>query len=160
MARKTADSLMEQRTHAMTMVLLTGRDDLKVVESRVEGIDLFVSILKQGKTTLRQFGLILRGHVRELRSPKEAGSALNSIRDQLPEVEPFSTPICVFLANMTGFRSFYAWEFEPTSGANGPRLLHRNPLECKDLNEAALADIVSCVDNYYDALLSESLIKS
>jgi nitrate reductase NapE component len=155
MKKSQIDDLVELRTHASAVVLLTGRDDLEVMEcSRASGIDLLVSIRKDNHPTLRQFGLILFGHIKSFQSLKDVNRAVKSMLAKRARISSDVMPICVFSFAMTGSSGFFAWMFEPIIGGQGPKLRRNDELKPLKLDKEALADIVRTVDEYYDALNS------
>src|SRR5262249_14492359 len=117
---------------------------------------LLVSIMKSGRLTFRQFGVIVKGSIDEVKSPKSASRLLNAMMSGAARIDAPSTPICVFLFAMTGNRGFYAWRYEPSTSGGLPKLRGHGPYECKELDEQALGEIVRRVDDYYDAV-SKSL---
>ncbi len=158
MSEKTEISFVERRAHALAMVLLTSRDDLKVISVNDDaGIDLIVSLTKHQHATFRQFAVILKGSARKLDSARVASQILNSKSSAREDFEAASTPICVFLFSMSGDRGFFAWRCEPITSGGLPKLRPHSMLECTELNEKTLQEIVDRVDAYYDAL-SKSLV--
>ena len=155
MRKPPIDDLVELRTRAAAIVLLTSRDDLKVMDDpREAGLDLIVSLVKEGQTTFRRFGVVMYGYIKNFSSSEEAGESMKSILRKRAKIEPGLMPICVFSFAMTGRSGYYAWKFEPVIGADGPRLRQIEELKCQELDEAALADIVKKVDDYYDSLMN------
>jgi hypothetical protein len=149
---RTPNSFVERRARAMAMVLLTGRQDLSVMEVPPEaGIDLLVSIKKKAHPTNRQFGIILKGSVDPIESEGAADRLLNSMKRRPKEIEAVSTPICFFLFSMSGNKSYHAWRDEPTLSDGDPKLREYDTYKCVDLNPRSLDEIVHRVDQYYDA---------
>jgi hypothetical protein len=145
--------LMDMRTRAQANLLLTSRDDLEVQEGPVlHGIDLLVTILKKNRRTGRQFGVILHAHIQKYKSLKQAGAVIGSMISRRDEFDPGPWPICIFSFVMTGREGVYAWLFEPMIGEHGARVRRRIKLECRDLDEDSLEEIVRRVDAFYDAL--------
>jgi hypothetical protein len=143
-------SLIERRAQALATVLLTGRADLMTMDvPDWTGVDVLASIIKDGATTLNQFGVILKATTTLIQSPRAASRALNA---RMVEVVHTTIPVCIFFFNMTGNRGFYAWLYEPMVIDGVPKLRHRSPLVCGDLNEEALGEIVDRVNAYYNAL--------
>jgi hypothetical protein len=145
-------SFIERRARALATVLLTGRDDLMVMDVPPgSGVDLLVSVLKQKRVPSHQFGIILKGTTTVLRSPRDASRVLNAMMGGAEAVGT-SIPLCIFLFNMTGNDGFDAWQVEPALVGGMPKLRHRSPLVCEPLDEEALREIVDRVDAYYEAL--------
>jgi len=153
MAASKDDPFVERRTQALALVLLTSRDDLKVMSVQEDvGVDLLVSLTKDEAPTFEHFGVILKGSVEMIATARDAGRFLNSCMSRGAKTEVVTTPICVFLFNMTGSRGFYAWRDEPTTIGGLPKLRRHESLECKELNAESLEDILESVDRFYDAL--------
>jgi hypothetical protein len=129
MTQKPESALLERRTHAMAIVLLTSRDDLTVMDvGDGAGIDLLVSIRKNKVQGFEQFGVILKGTIEEAKTDRVASPLLNSMLSRRRRFEPISMPICVFLFSMVGDRGYYAWLYEPTTNDGLPKLRrHANP---------------------------------
>src|SRR3954453_18441450 len=135
MPEKPDNFFIERRAHALAMVLLTSRDDLSVMSVPQEpGIDLLVSIIKNGQLTFRQFGVILKGSVYRIESTKSASQLLDTMMSGTARIEALSTPICIFLFSMSGNQGFYAWRDEPTTSDGHPRLRKHKKFVCKQLN--------------------------
>jgi hypothetical protein len=153
MSNALKKQLMDMRTRAQANLLLTSRDDLEVQEdSDHHGIDLLVTILKKNRRTGRQFGVILHAHIQKYKSLKQAETVIGAMISRRQEFDPGPWPICIFSFVMTGQEGVYAWLFEPMICDHGPRVRRRVKLECRDLVEDSIAEIVRRVDSFYDAL--------
>jgi hypothetical protein len=150
MTRQDADWYLGQRAEALTMVLLTRREDLVIQQSRQDsGLDLVVEILRGDRPTGRVFGVQLKARTRPI-----VGEELpTEFRGGLVE-QPFVTfPVCAFLFTMQDERGYYYWLNEPLLlDAVTPKLLHPELPRIRPLDTDSLDRIVSRVDQWYEAL--------
>jgi hypothetical protein len=91
-----------------------------------------------------------------------AGKAFMSIQALRPTLASFRRmgrfmyPVCLFLFTMRDDRAFFCWLAEPVlAGNNAPKLLHHRQADCRELDNAALDEIVGRVVSWYDALDAE-----
>ncbi len=142
----------------MALVLLTSRDDLTVTDVGDDsGIDLLVSIRKDKIRAIEQFGVILKGTIREANSPSKASRELDTLMSESSRIEPITIPICVFFFSMVNDAGYYAWLYEPTNIKGIDKLRRHSQLDCKRLDEESLDEIVKVVNRYFESL-SRSLV--
>jgi hypothetical protein len=147
-----------RRAEALALVLLTGRPDITMVNApENSGIDLIVTILKKKVHSFDQFGVIVRGTVREIPSPEGASKVLNSLLRPKTSRVALSMPVCAFFFSMVDDRGYYAWVKEPITVDGVPRLRHPAKIQCRRLGPESLQEIVECVDIYSQAL-SKTLV--
>lgn len=145
--QKKSPWYVEERLHALAVVLLTEREDLvPETEGRNLGIDFRIEILEDHEPTGRRFGVEL------MALDKDAPPRLPR---QLPDV-PY--PVCLFAMRVDegiDATAFYAWTREPIVTPNGKPLLGtRTNGGFEKLNRQALDEIVRRVNQWYDALMT------
>jgi hypothetical protein len=148
------DGFIEERTRALAIVHLTGRDDLRLEESRVPSRwGHVVHILKADQASDRRFGLILQGQVDRL-TREEGNELLRPILQGLAPAQEFPYPVCLFLFVMQTNEAFFTWVAEPCVRAGRPLLEVRTEPDCQPLDGPALDGIVERVDEWYDAFFA------
>src|SRR5947209_2882701 len=89
--------LVKKRAHALAMMLLTHREDLRIEEVNDDiGLDFIVRFHKDGKEGLREFGIEVQG-VWAAVSKDHADKALRPAIQEVIQYAPFSRPVCLFL---------------------------------------------------------------
>lgn len=136
---------ISERLHALTIILLTERDDLgPVKQPRDSGLDFVVEIRDGERITGRRFGIVLSA---EDVNGKPAGQR------STPEV---AFPVCLFRLRADGGaepNGKYSWAIEPVfTSAGDPRLQPNWNRAFETLDRRALDEIVACVNEWYDAL--------
>ncbi len=140
---------------------LTRRKDLIIANAgRDVGLDFIASIARQeGERSLRQFGVILRGS----RSPvteDQLNQELRPTMQSLQRLGQFPYPVCLFYYTMDDDQGYFTWVAEPGVADDGPRLLMHTDAHCRKLDRAALDEIVSGVDRWYDAFFGRIAVKA
>lgn len=146
-------NLIAERAHALAIVHLTRRDDLRINKhdrSRL-GVEYIIEILRDGRPTGRIWGLNVLG--RDVPVPsqgfKDASSLRVPVRDWMDAI-PF--PLCVFFFSMQHDDGYYTWLKEPMVGEDGfPQLRLNKNGEIMKLDLASLNEIVKQVNLWYDA---------
>jgi hypothetical protein len=154
-----ADSLLHLRTRALATMYLTRRDDLSLrFDENGSGLDLVVDIIAakahgdhRGR---RMFGVQLNG-ARAPLSLEQAQKQLNSAFKGKKRVPKLPFPLCLFLFTMADDTGYFTWLIEPairngsaklrTVGAGRP---------ARVIDNAALNEIVECVNSWYDVFYS------
>lgn len=150
------ERLIGERTRALALVLLTGREDLTAREVGAEdvGLDFLVSLHGEGKSGARQFGVVLRGSLAPL-TPDQAKKVLRGPLGQLQRHGPFPFPVCLFLFTMREPQSWWAWAVEPVVDRDAhPRLVQKTEAACEPLDTRSLGQIVQQVHDWFDAFYS------
>ena len=144
----------EERALAFAKLVLTKQHDIRPHTGRDMGIDLLVEILKDGKSTLRFFGvqLVATMDLPDMQDADERVLVLSHLgRD------PFEAalPICVFVIGVRKPEGIYRWVVEPV--VDGGRALLQRDVEPNwhVLDEAGAARLIGQVNHYYDALRSD-----
>jgi hypothetical protein len=145
--------LIDKRARALTVMLLTRREDLSVDEVTDDiGLDYIVRFHSKGKPGLREFAVQVRG-VWPAATSDSADRALASVVHQLKRRGPFQRPGCLFFFTMENDGAWYTWIAEPTEAEGGrPLLRSRDEPDCRPLDKKSLKEIIEQVDVWHDAL--------
>jgi hypothetical protein len=142
---------MRERAVAFASLVLTKHDDVKVqpYAGADMAMDLLVEIRKDGKPTLRFFGVQLVPYL-DLPNTRDADERVLS---HLPR-DPFAAalPICVFAIGVRKPEGIYRWLVEPVV-EEGRALLHRDVAPSwQGLDETGVARLIGQVNAWADAL--------
>ena len=145
----------------LALMHLTRRKDLVVTNAgRDAGPEYIVSITNgKGERSLRQFGVFLRG----TKSPvtdEQLNEVLRPTMQSLQRIGPFPYPVCLFHFTMDDDQGYSTWVAEPEVGDDTPRLLMHEEAHCRKLDRAALDEIVSRVDRWYDVFFARVAVKA
>jgi hypothetical protein len=148
---KQAPWFIEERAVAFSSLLLTKHHDVHVRPQvgTERTIDLLVEILKDGKSTLRFFGVQLVGCL-DLPDTQHADEQVLSH----PGSDQFEAmlPICIFVVGVRKPEGIYRWAVEPVVD-DGRALLNRDvEPSWQTLDEAGAARIIAQVNAWYAAL--------
>jgi hypothetical protein len=147
---KQAPWFIEERAFAFVSLVLTKRNDLIVRHhgGRDIAIDLLVEVLKDGKSTLRFFGVQMVGYI-DLPDIKDADQKVLSHLGR----DPFEAvlPICVFVVGVRKPEGIYRWIVEPIV-SDGQALLNRDvEPNWQDLDQKGADRLIAQVNAWYDA---------
>jgi len=151
--------LIEKRARALTMMLLTRREDLRIEEVNEDiGLDYIVRFHSDGKEGLREFGIVLKG-VWAAVTKEQADKVLRPFPRQMKQYGPFLRPVCLFLFTMENDKAWYTWVAEPIDADDGETLLRScdEPV-CQQLDNKALGEIIERVDLWYDAIFDRLIV--
>jgi hypothetical protein len=142
---------IEERAVAFASLMLTEHGDVSVrPHTETNGAtDLLVEILKNGKSTLRFFGVQLFGDI-DLPDIRDAEERVLSHRGA--DSSEAMLPTCAFVIGVRKPEGIYRWLVEPAID-EGRALLHRNGgAAWQTLDEAGVARLIGQVNAWYDAL--------
>lgn len=161
MTEHSQEWFIEERTRALALIHLTRRDDLAVANAGPGlGMQLIVSIAKhKGEPSLRQFGVSLHG-ARPGTSEDDLDRTLRPAIRSLRSKGEYPYPACLFHFSMDDDQGYYTWVAEPAVVEGGPRLLMHDAPHCHKLDRAALDDVVTRVDAWYDAFFARIAVKA
>ncbi|AFY33572.1 DUF4365 domain-containing protein [Calothrix sp. PCC 7507] len=142
------------RAEALATVFLTERDDLIVLpQQKDKGLDLLVTITKNGNPSGRLFGVEVKATASssELTQDNEnynlrknGFNSTNFFRDL-----PF--PVCLFFFTLDNDQGYYKWILEPIVKSQNNIGLHLNESdELKKITDKEIANIISLVNSWYD----------
>ena len=151
--------LIEKRARALTMMLLTRCENLRIEEvSEDIGLDYLVRFHREGKDGLREFGIKLRG-VWAAATKEQADKMLRPSLRQMKRYGPFLRPVCLFLFTMENDEGWYSWAVEPIEVEDDKPLLRfcAEPAS-RQLDNKALKEIIEQVDLWYDAIFQRLIV--
>ena len=135
-------------------VILTRRDDLRVVETKEQtGLDLHVYVDREDKPMRIVFGVLLRG-VPSPTTAEHASKVLGPTMGFFQGLRKFTYPVCLFFFTVREEQAFFAWLAEPVVNGDGPKLVHCTQANCVELTDVLLGDVVDRVVAWYDAVES------
>jgi hypothetical protein len=135
-------------------VLLTRRDDLRVVETREQtGLDMHVYVDREDKPMRLVFGLLLRG-VPSPTTIDQATKVLGPTMAFFQGLRKFTYPVCLFFFTVRNEQAFFTWLAESVVNGDGPKLVHQTQAQCVELTDALLAEVVDRIVAWYDAVES------
>jgi hypothetical protein len=142
---------IEERAFAFASLVLTKRNDV-IVRAHAGAdmaIDLLVEVLKDGKSTLRFFGVEMVASL-DLPTVQNADERVLSHLARNPSEA--TLPLCVFVIGVRKPEGIYRWAVEPVV-EDGRALLHRDvEAHWQTLDEAGAARLIHQVNTWYDAL--------
>lgn len=145
------DRFIGERAENLAIVHLTRRSDLLVgrTSTRGEGLDLLVTIRKDGAATGRLLGVQVKGRAEATGRGKVPRVRLTPAEAR--RVQGVAFPVCAFLFTMEEDDGYYRWVREPVVGSNRQPGLTAADAGWAPLTDEALGRIVSAVDAWYDA---------
>src|SRR5262249_6590968 len=144
-----------ERAEQLAFVYLSRRNDLiiKREEQHDFGIDLIVSITRDGKYTGRILGVIVKGKksIQDVtKGPINAEQVrLNTGKTVIPKDLPF--PLCMFVFFMKDDAGYYRWVKEPVRNEEGKAELILNQENVfEKLTDKAIDQIIEKTNDYYE----------
>lgn len=143
------DRFFETRAVQLAIVHLTRRPDVRVTqEPHEDGVDLLVSLLKNGKNVGRLLAVEVKAATSETMIPGAYG------KDWRPDaiLNSYYFPLCLFVFSMDHDRGYWRWVRKPELHAPGRRHLvsvEDGPLE--PLTDAAMNRMLDAVRDWYDS---------
>jgi hypothetical protein len=154
MTSETSERSIGGQVRSRANVILTRRDDLRVVETKEQtGLDLHVYADREDKPMRLVFGVLLRG-VPSPTTPDQANTVLVPTMGFFQGLRKFTYPVCLFFFTVREEQAFFTWLAEPVVNGDGPKLVHHTQANCVELTDALLADVVDRVVAWYDAVES------
>jgi hypothetical protein len=149
---------IEERAIAFASLLLTDRNEV-IIRNHTgseQSIDLLVEVLKDGKPTLRFFGVQLAGY---LDLPDNLNAEERALAHLPGNALEGSLPVCVFAIGVRKPEGTYRWVVDPVV-EDGRALLHqdREP-NWQVLDEAGVARLIAQVIAWYDTFQVNSTPK-
>lgn len=160
MSEKKQDWFIAERTRTLALLHLTRRKDLVINEGRDAGLAFVVSITQEeGKASLRQFGVYLRG-TKSATTEAYLNRSLQPTLGEIVRIDQFPYPVCLFCFTMDDDQSYYTWVAEPVVREEFPILVMHSEPRCRKLDRAALDEIVEAVDRWYDVFFGRIAVKA
>jgi hypothetical protein len=151
--------LVEKRSRALAMMLLSRRQDLLIEEVKEDiGLDYVVRFQTKHKEGLREFGIAIRGAVTAA-SKRDADKALRPALAHVLRRGPFLRPVCLCFFTMENDGAWYTWVAEPITAEDGTAVLWAgDEPDCHPLDKRALTEIIERVDVWYDAIFPRLIV--
>ena len=154
MTSETNERYIGGQVRSRANVLLTRRDDLRVVETKEQtGLDMHVYVDREDKPMRLIFGVLLRG-VPSPTTADQANKVLVPTMGFFQGLRKFTYPVCLFFFTVREEQAFFTWLAEPVVNGDGPKLVHQTQAHCVELTDALLASVVDRVVAWYDAVES------
>jgi hypothetical protein len=136
------------RAEALAIVYLTRREDL-IVSKKLEdlGLDLLVTISRDGSQSSRIFGIQLKAAVSTPDQADEDSIRLKLKLDNALQEVPF--PVCLFFFNVKNDRGYYKWIVEPVTDSSLALCVNHSD-RLKRLTDQEVDNIVTLVNSWYD----------
>src|SRR5271155_5793723 len=150
MTSETNERYIGGQVRSRANVILTRRDDLRVVETKEQtGLDMHVYVDREDKPMRLVFGVLLRGVPSPL-TADQANKVLGPTLGQFQGLRKFTYPVCLFLFTMRDEQAFFAWLAEPVVSAGAPKLVHHDKANCVVLTDDLLGQVVERIVAWYD----------
>ena len=156
--QSTQQHFIAERSRTLAVVYLTRREDLIVTEETAKvGVDLWVTLKREGQEGHRKFGVDVRGGWAAV-TPGRANQALQPSLQQVLRYRPFPFPVVLFYFTMEDTQSWYTWVAEPVVLPGGSfEILQHGEAACRPLDTEAIDEIVAAVDRWYDAFFARAI---
>lgn len=141
-----------ERSEALAALLLTSRKDVELVvqKKKADGVDLLVGLDNGASPSTRLFVVQVKGTV-----SANPSDWMQNVKPLFPtNGKQIYLPTCVFVVNVRDNTTQYAWIAEPNRAT---LKFHMDPT-FHELTDAAVTEIVSQVNAYYDAMPKQQLL--
>lgn len=146
---------IRERAEALAVLYLTRRKDITVSARETDdGVDLIVSLLSNGKSTGKIFGVKLTATDSSKHLKKELGRLDENFRGHLlSHIRDVPFPVCLLFFAVDSDVGYYAWMIEPVSPRNGeaPRLRVHQRCAFRELTNDSIDEIIAAVHGWYGA---------
>ncbi len=154
MTSETNERYIGGQVRSRANVILTRRDDLRVVETKDQtGLDMHVYVDREDKPMRLVFGVLLRG-VPTPTTGEQANQVLAPTMGFFQGRRKFTWSVCLFFFTVRDEQAFFSWLAEPVVNGDGPKLIHHTQAHCVELTDALLGEMVERVVAWYDAVES------
>jgi hypothetical protein len=154
MTSETNERYIGGQVRSRANVILTRRDDLRVVETKEQtDLDMHVYVDREDKPMRLVFGVLLRG-VPSPTTADQANKILVPTMGFFQGLRKFTYPVCLFFFTVREEQAFFTWLAEPVVNGDGPKLVHHTQANCVALTDDLLAGVVDRVVAWYDAVES------
>ena len=157
--QSTQQHFIAERSRALAVVYLTRREDLIVTEETAKvGVDLWVTLNREGQEGHRKFGVEVRGGWAAI-TPGQANRALQASLQQVLRYRPFPFPVVLFYFTMEDERELVyvgRGAGRLVQGAASRSSSTARP-SCRPLDTEAIDEIVEAVDRWYDAFFARAI---
>ncbi len=152
MISETNERYIGGQVRSRANVILTRRDDLRVVETKEQtGLDMHVYVEREEKPMRLVFGVLLRG-VSSPTTAEQANKVLGPTMGTFQGLRKFTYPVCLFFFTVREEQAFFSWLAEPVVNGDGPKLVHHTQANCVELTDDLLGVVIDSVVKWYDAV--------
>ena len=152
MTRETNERYIGDQVRSRANVILTRRDDLRVVETKEQtGLDMHVFVDREDKPMRLVFGVLLRG-VPSPTTAEQANKVLGPTMGFFQGLRKFTYPVCLFFFTVRDEQAFFSWLAEPVLKGGKPKLMHRDKADCVPLTNEVLDEAIQRIVTWYDAV--------
>lgn len=153
MKQQTLQHFIDERVAQLAIVYLTRQPELAIKRMSADyGLDLLVTILRDGLPTGRIFGVQIKG--RDSIEGDIQGLSLPFTQQAVETLRELPFPVCVFLFNMEDDQGYYRRVRCSAQELAQDDLVEK---DCwRSLDTQAIARIVNDVTNWYDNVKSHS----
>jgi hypothetical protein len=138
-----------ERAEHLAMMHLTRRDDLRVMPRPGGcGIDLLVTIMRDGIFSGRQFGVVIKARMGGHKPPRMDARTVAREREHFRDV-PF--PVVMLFFSLDTDRGYCRWIVEPAGDDAAPMLEMPEQMLMWEMHPSSLDVIVERVNAWYDA---------
>jgi hypothetical protein len=152
MPEETNERYLGGQVRSRANVILTRRDDLRVVETKEQtGLDMHVYVDREDKPMRLVFGVLLRG-VPSPTTAQQANMVLGPTMGFFQGLRKFTYPVCLFFFTVREEQAFFSWLAEPVVNGDGPKLVHHTQANCVELTDALLSEVIDRIVAWYDTV--------
>jgi hypothetical protein len=137
------------RARSYAVLWLTSRDDLRVVyqSSTASGVDMLVTVLRDGQFSGRQFGVVLAARRTGSAAPRLDAKMIAHERATYSEA---TFPICMLAFSANSESGWFRWIVEPTAGESEAALELSSRIHFEATTSELLDRVVDEVNQWYD----------
>lgn len=138
------------RARSYAVLWLTRRDDLRVVyqSSAASGVDMLVTVLRDGHFSGRQFGVVLAARRTGSAAPRLDAKMIAHERATYSEA---TFPICMLAFSANSESGWFRWIVEPLPGDGDAGLELSSRIHFESTTNELLDRVVDEVNHWYDA---------
>jgi hypothetical protein len=137
------------RARSYAVLWLTSRDDLRVVyqSSTASGVDMLVTVLRDGQFSGRQFGVVLAARRTGSAAPRLDAKMIAHERATYSEA---TFPICMLAFSANSESGWFRWVVEPAAGDGEAALELSSRIHFESTTSELLDTVVDEVNQWYD----------
>jgi hypothetical protein len=138
------------RARSYAVLWLTRRDDLRVVyqSSAASGVDMLVTVLRDGHFSGRQFGVVLAARRTGSAAPRLDGKTIAHEREAYADA---TFPVCMLAFSANSEDGWFRWIVEPAVCAGEAGLEIASRISFESTTDELLDRVVEEVNHWYDA---------
>lgn len=138
------------RARSYAVLWLTRRDDLRVVyqSSAASGVDMLVTVLRDGHFSGRQFGVVLAARRTGSAAPRIDAKTIAHERATYADA---TFPICMLAFSANNESGWFRWIMEPEVCDGEARLELSSQISFESTTDELLDRVIDEVNQWYDA---------